>query len=67
MTLTDLKQTAIKQFVDTVESTEDETTLEMILEFLKGIKGDDDNTLNLSQHYSAIKTKYSSVLSKLAR
>ncbi|MBX2905810.1 MAG: hypothetical protein KF744_07225 [Taibaiella sp.] len=66
MSVAELKKEAIRQFALRVESTDNENVLEMILDFLKGIKTNDDNAVNLSQHYDAIKSKYCSVLKKLA-
>jgi hypothetical protein len=49
-----------------VESMEDEASLMVVFDFLNGIKADDKQAINLSQHYSTIKEKYGSVLKKLA-
>ncbi len=66
MSVAELKEEAIRQFAIKVGSIEDETGLKIMLEFLGGIKSGDNNSMNLSHHYSHIKSKYSSVLKKLA-
>jgi hypothetical protein len=67
MSIAELKEEAIRQFAITVEGMDDEAELKVVLEFLNGIKGDDQQHISLSRHYSAIKEKYSSVLERLAK
>ncbi len=67
MSVAELKEEAIRQFAIKVEATEDEDTLKVILDFLNGIKADDERGINLSRHYDDIKARYSAVLQKLAQ
>ena len=67
MSIAELKEEAIRQFAVKVEGMDDEAELKVMLEFLNGIKGGDQQHINLSRHYSAIKEKYSSVLQRLAK
>ena len=67
MSVSELKEEAIRQFAIKVESMEDETALKIVLDFLKGIKADDKDGINLSSHYDSIKLKYGPVLAKLAQ
>jgi len=66
MSISELKEEAIRQFAVKVEAADDEKVLEMILDFLKGINSNDKNGVNLSRHYEAIKQRYGSVLVRLA-
>ena len=66
MSIAALKEEVIRQFAMMVESMEDEASLMVVFDFLNGIKADDKQAINLSQHYSTIKEKYGSVLKKLA-
>ncbi len=66
MSVVELKEEAIRQFARKVEATDDERVLIMIVEFLNGLQVEDSNQLNLSQHYDKIRSKYSTVLKKLA-
>ena len=66
MSVAELKEEAIRQFAIKVGAIEDETGLKIMLEFLNGIHAKDTNSINLSQHYTHIRSKYSSVLKKLA-
>lgn len=66
MSVAELKEEAIRQFVQKVEATGDEKVLEMIVAFLKGIDVSDTNPVNLARHYDSIKARYGSVLQKLA-
>ena len=67
MSVLELKEEAIRQFAIKVESMEDETALKIVLDFLKGIKAEDKQGINLSRHYESIKLKYGPVLEKLAK
>ncbi len=67
MSVATLKEEAIRQFAIKVEAMEDEAALKVVLDFLKGIHGDDKGAINLSHHYESIKSKYSAVLEKLAQ
>ena len=66
MSVAELKEEAIRQFAMKVEFIDDEKGLKMVLEFLNGIHADDKKSVNLSRHYDNIKSKYASVLKKLA-
>ncbi len=66
MSVLELIEEAIRQFSIKVESLDDEAALVMVLDFLKGINRNTDG-LSLSRHYDSIKSKYGSVLEKLAR
>ena len=66
MSVSELKEEAIRQFAIKVRSMEDETALKIVLGFLKGIRSDDSNGINLSRHYDSIKLKYGRVLEMLA-
>ena len=67
MSVSQLKEEAIRQFAIKVESMDDEMALKVVLDFLKGISTGDKNGINLSRHYESIKSKYGSVLEKLAK
>jgi len=67
MSVTELKEEAIRQFAIKVELMDDEKALQMVLDFLNGINSGDKNGINLSRHYDSIKQKYGSVLEKLAK
>ena len=67
MSVLELKEEAIRQFAIKVESMDDEAALAIVLDFLKGIKTEDKNGINLSRHYDSIKLKYGAVLEKLAK
>jgi hypothetical protein len=67
MSVAELKEEAIRQFTIKVEAMDDEATLTVVLDFLKGIGKNDKNGVNLSRHYEQIKLKYRSVLEKLAQ
>ncbi len=66
MSVAELKEEAIRRFAIKVESASNEKVLRVILDFLDGIEGEDKDGINLSRHYDSIKTKYGSVLKKLA-
>jgi len=67
MSVIELKEEAIRQFAIKVESMDDEVALKMVLDFLNGIKANDNGAINLSKHYDSIKQKYGQVLQKLAQ
>jgi len=54
MSVSELKEEAIRQFAIKVRSMEDETALKIVLGFLKGIRSDDSNGINLSRHYDIV-------------
>jgi hypothetical protein len=66
MNVAELKEEAIRQFVDKVEATDDEKVLKIILDFLSRINVQDTDGINLARHYESIKSKYSTVLKRLA-
>lgn len=66
MSVTALKEEAIRQFAIKVASVDDEAELQVILDFLSGIHPNDKQGLNLSRHYEKIKARYGDVLKKLA-
>ena len=67
MSVSELKEEAIRHFAIKVESMNDETALNIVLDFLKGIRTGDKNGINLSRHYDSIKLKYGQILEKLAK
>ena len=67
MSVSTIKEEAIRQFALKVESMDDEASLKIVLDFLNGIGKKGDSGTNLSSHYDSIKTKYASVLEKLAK
>ena len=67
MSISAIKEEAIRQFALKVEAMDDEASLKIVLEFLNGIGKNDKNAMNLSRHYESIKLKYASVLEKLAK
>lgn len=67
MSITEIKEELITEFVKKIDRIEDEASLNVILEFLNGIGMSSPADINLSKHYESIKQKYSSVLAKLAQ
>ena len=67
MSILEIKEEAIKQFALKVERINDEASLNVILAFLDGIGNSGNDPLSLSKHYESIKSKYGSVLERLAK
>ncbi|MCW3120927.1 MAG: hypothetical protein JWQ38_419 [Flavipsychrobacter sp.] len=67
MSVSAIKEEAIRQFALKVEAMDDEASLKIVLDFLNGIGKKEENSMNLSSHYESIKVKYASVLEKLAK
>jgi len=66
MNISQLKAEVIRQFAFKIVTIDDEISLKAILDFLCNIDINEKNAVNLSGHYNSIRTKYDSVLKRLA-
>ena len=51
MSVAELKEEAIRQFAIKVDAIDDEAALNVVLDFLKGIKSGNQDSISLSRHY----------------
>jgi hypothetical protein len=67
MGIAEIKEEAIRQFTIKVEAMDNQASLQMVLEYVNSLGNNDNDMINLSQHYESIKLKYGTVLEQLAK